>query len=372
MKRKLLVLLFLLTLITIVSAQNTEIRKIAILAGCDGLGDNAFNDSAYKGCTIVAEQLNANLYLQNRKILSGENIEISFIIPQSIDAYSAQIDSLIAEGYSEIVCIGFTYYDAIENAIKKNNYTKFVAIDDEIENANFYPNLCCIKFKDWENTFLAGAVAGLIISDSRKYSKISFIGGMDIPLVQSYEYGFYSGAMYTNHKLCSDEYRITDYVSENASGFNDKDKISEIAIQQIKGNTGVVFPALGEEGMTKLYSILKEAHIYSFGIDGDATMNKINITNNYLPIILTSSIKKIDTVIGCIVSDFNENVFVSGVVEVGVKEDAVDIIIDSNKTPAIYKYRSKINAIKQDIVSGNIVVPSNKKEFDLFVIMQAH
>ncbi len=55
-------------------------------------------------------------------------------------------------------------------------------------------NVRSILFKEHEASFLVGALAAL----KTKSNVISFVGGMDIPVIRKFSYGYEQGAKYIN------------------------------------------------------------------------------------------------------------------------------------------------------------------------------
>ncbi|MFX7197948.1 BMP family ABC transporter substrate-binding protein, partial [Acinetobacter baumannii] len=54
-----------------------------------------------------------------------------------------------------------------------------------------------LLFREEEGSFLAGYVAGA----ASKTGKIGFVGGMDLPLIRKFQYGYEAGALYANPKI---------------------------------------------------------------------------------------------------------------------------------------------------------------------------
>ena len=59
------------------------------------------------------------------------------------------------------------------------------------------PNVESIVFKEQEGSFLVGMMAAL----ASKSGKVGFVGGMDIPLIRSFQCGYEQGAKYANPKV---------------------------------------------------------------------------------------------------------------------------------------------------------------------------
>ncbi len=79
-------------------------------------------------------------------------------------------------------------------------------------------------------------------------------------------------------------------------------------------------------------------------------------------------IKHVDYAVWLSIKSVIENTFVSGAVELGVKEGGVGISplkYTKDKIPA--EVLTKVETLKQKIANGEIVVPATREDFDKFV-----
>src|SRR5690606_19534340 len=115
--------------------------------------------------------------------------------------YIKEIGNLYDAGFKFIVCPGFKFETAIFQAQDKYEDAKFVLIDGNPHSGDFVPvvkgNTVSIFFAEHESGFLAGVATALEL----KESEVGFIGGMEFPAVQKFNWGFQQGVNYANENL---------------------------------------------------------------------------------------------------------------------------------------------------------------------------
>ena len=99
------------------------------------------------------------------------------------------------------VCPGFKFETAIFHAQDKYPDAKFVIIDGNPHAGDFVPvvkeNTVSIFFAEHESGFVAGVATALQL----KEGELGYIGGMEIPAVQKFNWGFQQGVKYANANL---------------------------------------------------------------------------------------------------------------------------------------------------------------------------
>ena len=91
-----------------------------------------------------------------------------------------------------IVCVGYLYGASLAWAADQYPNVKFIAVDvtqGDIGTDTIPANCYCITFKEEQ----AGYLAGYAIAKDGK-TKLGFLGGMAVPAVIRYGYGFVQGA----------------------------------------------------------------------------------------------------------------------------------------------------------------------------------
>ena len=100
----------------------------------------------------------------------------------------------VAEGANTIVCVGYLYGHALAWAATEYPDVHFIAVDVNgfdinSENGTIPDNVFCVTFKEEEAGYLAGYAA---VKDG--FTKLGFLGGMAVPAVIRFGYGYVQGA----------------------------------------------------------------------------------------------------------------------------------------------------------------------------------
>ena len=158
--------------------------KVGMVTDSGTIDDKSFNQGTWEGI----------------KRYESENgtIEAQYIKPggEATQDYLEAADNLLAKGNELIIAPGFKFEEAIGKLQAENPETKFVILDGEPE-GGVAENSVGIYFAEQEAGFLAGIAAAL----ETKTGKVGFIGGMIIPAVQKFGYGFVTGVAYANANL---------------------------------------------------------------------------------------------------------------------------------------------------------------------------
>ncbi|MBC7712551.1 MAG: BMP family ABC transporter substrate-binding protein [Rhizobacter sp.] len=305
-------------------------QKIGMVTDVGGVNDQSFNQSAWEGLQRTKKELGNKVSYQESK--------------QDAD-YPANLETLFDAKNDLIWGIGFKMADAVLLAAKQNPKQKYAIIDYSY-GAKTPPNVVGVMFKAEEGAFLAGYIAAKM----SKTGTLGFIGGMSVPIIHSFQYGFKAGAKYANHKI-----NVLEQYSES---FTDAAKGKAIANQMLGKGADVVFHAAGAVGDGVIEAV-KEKDKMAVGVDRD---------QNYLAPknVITSSMKRVDNAIFNVVKDFNEGKFKGGsTIEYGLKDNAVDIAPSTTKmVPSVLL--EEVAKIKKLIVAGKIKIPSTEKAYESY------
>ena len=165
------------------SKKNTKKPEIALITDSGGINDKSFNQSAWEA---VKEYGTKN------------DKGYKYYKPASFDTagYKDQIKNAVDNGAKVVVLPGFKFAAALGTIQNQEKYkgVKFVAIDftptDEKDNAvDVADNVYCATYKEQQPGYLAGYAAV-----KEGYTKIGFMGGMALPAVINYGYGYLQGA----------------------------------------------------------------------------------------------------------------------------------------------------------------------------------
>jgi len=294
--------------------------RIGILLSDAGLGDESFNDSAFKGLEKARDELG-----------------ILFDYKEAPDGnYEERLEELVAEKYNIIIGLGFSVQEALEKTAKKYPDQQFVLIDGQSDVAN----ITSITFKEQEGSFLLGMVAAM----TSKTGIIGFIGGADVPVIHHFENGFIEGAKYYNPNI--------EIISEYAGSFDDTDAGAAIAERYIKNKVDFIYHAAGFTGFGAIKKA-EEMGIYAAGVDID----QFYIAEKT---VVTSMLKNVDQAVFKMAKTLDEEGKISeksfsfGLADNGVGLADIRVI---KLTP---EQQAALEKAKEDIVSGKIKVTAEK------------
>lgn len=174
--------------------------KVAMITDCGDIFDQSYNQVTYEAC---------------KEYCSTNNLEFRYFKPvdDSTADRTTMIERAIGEGYNIIVMSGFMFADSIVQTAPKYPDIKFVALDitksDYLAAAMFAlgrddydyqpDNWDLEEYVDLSNVYtmtyreeLCGYIAGYA-TVKMGYTKLGYIGGMAVPEIKRYGYGYVQG-----------------------------------------------------------------------------------------------------------------------------------------------------------------------------------
>ena len=361
-----LVNLIILSFLNIHAQTTTNLIKIGIAFDSGGLGDNSFNDSAYEGIVEVSKNFNGYVSNPNGPRF-GNNVEIRYAIPRSdaLQEYEAVLRQFAQNGYRLVFCIGFTYTDASLKVAKEFSNTHFVLVDGYIPDLKPTDNITVVTFKDHEGSFLVGMIAGL----KNEGGKVGFIGGMVDPVIQKFEMGFRAGAIYVNPALRQRDQFLVQYISNDATGFDNPNRAYQIARDMYRQGATIIFHAAGGSGMG-LFRAAREAQRWAIGVDADQravlSRNPNREIKDQAQWILTSMLKRVNRPVLLLSRDFIRTGRIAERYQnYGLNFDAVGFsYTDANRNLIDRNIIQRISDARVMITNNQLTVPSTRTELD--------
>ena len=154
-----------------------KIVKVALTCDTGTIDDESFNQACWSAVSAYM----------------GDDCQ--YYIPEadaSDEDRETMIRQAVNDGAEVIVCVGYLYGASLAWAAEQYPDVKFIAIDvtqGDIGTDSIPTNCYCITFKEEQ----AGYMAGYAIAKDGK-TKLGFLGGMAVPAVIRYGYGFVQGA----------------------------------------------------------------------------------------------------------------------------------------------------------------------------------
>ena len=297
------------------------VAEPAVIFDLGGKFDKSFNESAFGGAQRWAEETGGTF----------REIEL-----QSEAQREQALRRFAEAGANPIVMAGFAFADALSQVAPDYPDTKFAVID---VNWLDLPNVRQIAFAEHEGSYLVGMMA----AQASKSGTVSFIGGMDIPLIRKFACGYAQGVKAVN----ADATIIANMTGTTPAAWNDPVKGSELTKAQISQGSDVVFAAAGGTGVGVLQTAADEG-ILSIGVDSN---------QNYLHPgkVLTSMMKRVDN---AVYDAFKAGTDLeTGVFSMGVANGGVGFAMDDNNASLVSAdMKAAVDAASAKIASGDLVV----------------
>jgi basic membrane protein A len=294
----------------------------AVIFDMGGKFDKSFNEAAYNG----AERF--------KKETGIEYLE--FEVTQEAQREQA-MQRMARRGANIIVVLGFQNGTPLKKVAAEYPNSKFTIIDAVVD----LPNVQSVIFKEHEGSFLVGMAAAL----ASKTGKVGFVGGMDIPLIRNFAFGYEQGIKYVNPKA----ELFVNMTGTTPAAWNDPAKGAELAISQFDRGADVVYAAAGGTGIGVLQAA-KDRGKLSIGVDSN---------QNYLHpgSVLTSMLKRVDVAVYNAFRDARAGTWKPGRLDLGLKEEGVGYALDEhNRSVLTPEIVAKLEAARADIIAGRLVV----------------
>ncbi len=228
--------------------------EIALITDKGNIDDKSFNQGSWEG---VVEFAKANNF--THKYYKPEE--------DSDAGYLAAIDLAVTGGAKVVVTPGFLFEVPVFEAQTKYPEVKFILLDGEPHAAKSSDivakeNVASIKYSEEEPGYLAGYAA---VADG--FKKLGFMGGMSVPAVQAYGYGYLQGAEAAATKLGLADGAIS--VTYHYTGdFAETDTNKATAKTMYQEGAEVIFACGGSVGKSVM-AAATEAGKKVIGVDTD-------------------------------------------------------------------------------------------------------
>ena len=312
------------------SSSAAKALKIGMAYDVGGRGDQSFNDAAAKGLDKAKADLKADT--KEATAVNGE--------PES--AREERLQQLIDAGYVNVIAVGFAYAPAVKKVAAANPEVKFALIDSTDATG---PNIENLTFAENEGSFLMGAAAAL----KSKTGNVGFIGGVNTTLIKKFEAGYVMGAKAANPAIKIQIKYLTQ--PPDFAGFNDPAKGKTAAEGMYQQGADVIFAAAGGSG-GGVFTAATAAGKMVIGVDSDQALTAPAATKE---VIITSMIKKVEVGTFDFIKGLTEGKFTAGTKVYDLKGGGIDFSTTGGKIDDI---KAKLDAYKQQIIDGKIVVPT--------------
>lgn len=160
-------------------AAASEITGIAQVCDVGTIDDESFNQGCWEAVQAFGEA-------------NGLNYEYYLPSDDNDEERQTLIRNAINDGANTVVCVGYLYGPALAWASEEYPDINFIGVDmtaGDIGTETIPENVYCITYKEEQAGYLAGYAA---VKDG--FTELGFLGGMAVPAVIRYGYGFVQGA----------------------------------------------------------------------------------------------------------------------------------------------------------------------------------
>lgn len=305
MKKLLTIVAAVLLIAVLFSACKTSGYEIAMITDIGDVDDKSFNQGTWEGVQEYAEEnkLTHKYYKPTEK---------------TTDAYVAAIDLAVKGGAKIVVAPGFLFEPAIFEAQDKYPDTAFILLDGTPNNGDWAngpefrieTNVYSIFYAEQQSGFLAGYAA---VKDGN--TKLGFLGGMAVPAVVRYGYGFVAGAEYAAAEMGVEGVEIKyGYTGDFAATPENQ----ALAASWYGDGTEVIFACGGKVG-NSVMAAAEAAGTKVIGVDVDQSAESETV--------VTSAMKQLGISVKQALGQYFDTQFKGGVSE------TLDIAVDAIGLP---------------------------------------
>ena len=266
--KKLLLLVSAIALVATLAAckpAEPETFEIALVTDVGTIDDGSFNEGAWNGVVEYAEEFDITYkYYQP--------------LEKTRESYVEAINAAVENGATTVVCPGFLFENAVHTVQSLHPEVNFIILDgsphnvidwdtmatydDEAPDFTVGANVRPIFYAEHESGFLAGYAA---VADG--YTELGFIGGIAVPAVVRFGYGYIQGADQAAQDLGLADGAVTiNYWYSNV--FWEDPNVSSKATSWYTAGTEVIFAAAGGAGFSVFGSAFQE-EAKAIGVDVD-------------------------------------------------------------------------------------------------------
>lgn len=329
--RFMVVLTVLLTLVIgtgMAQAQESDLR-VALIIAQGGLGDRSYNDSAFAGLTLAAQDFGVEVVPIESSDPVGEGEQLLRTAAES--------------GFNLVITLEFSHFDPLARVAPDYPDTLFSIVNIVVDQ----PNIVSVMFDEHTGSYLAGALAALVttnteLPNTNADTAIGVIGGVQSSGIDVFLDGYLQGACAIN----PDSTVLFAY----SNGFGDPATGRELALAMNESGADVVYQVAGGTGQGVIEAA-KDTGFWAVGVDSD---------QDYLApgFVLTSMLKRVDIAVYDLISQLVKGELKGGTVaQYGLDKNGVGLS-EMKYTRHIIprEYMQKVNELREGIIAGDVKV----------------
>ncbi|MCL4488623.1 MAG: BMP family ABC transporter substrate-binding protein [Chloroflexi bacterium] len=320
------------------SAPAASSKKVLLVTGTGGLGDQGFNDLGNSGAQRAAKDSGVTVDVHQTK----EVAELE------------QVYRTAASGgqYALIIGLGFEQGDPANLVAKDFPKQNFAIVDS----SSSQPNVEGVLFREEENGFLAGVVAANLTQQTdlagiNKDKVIGIVLGADVPSVRRYAFAYEAGA-----RTVDSQVKVLVGV---VGDFSDQAKAKELALAQIDQGADVVYQVAGGAGLG-VFGAAEAKGVYAIG-EG-SNQNLLHPTY-----IVASSFKRMDNAVYGAIEDALAGKFKGGAYNYGFAENDLVVTMDGSQVKLSDKATAALKDYQAKLAARSIKPPTTQDEFNAYL-----
>lgn len=330
---------------TLCKAATGDGPMVGIAYDVGGRNDRGINDAAFAGLSEAVEELEATC-------LEGEAAD-----GEQESARADRLRHFADNGATAIVAIGTRYARAVDTVSQSYPRIQFALIDAAAPKRHFGRNVAVLNFVPEQAGFLAGVAAAL----KTKTGKVGFVGALPDDVLEPsepYEAGFRAGVEAAKPSVDPAKPTVVvlaEHLQRDTPAPGKPDGAKKTATSLFDEGVDVVFgsPGVSQRALFNAARVA-DGQAWVVGVGADQFQSA---TEDQQPHILTSVIKRFDTV----TYDFLESVAkdrpLTGRHAYGLDEDGIDFVTSGNFLSM--RNIAVIDDFKDRVESGDIKVPDS-------------
>ena len=249
---------------------STDGYELALVIDVGTIDDKSFNQGSWEGVKKYGDE-------------NGVAYKYYKSAEATTDSFQETIALAIEGGAKVIVCPGFLFEEPIYNMQTQYPDVKFILIDGEPHDAesNYATaeNTMAVLYEEDQAGFLAGYAA---VKDG--YTKLGFMGGMALPAVIRYGYGYLAGADYAAKELGVD----VDVTYTYTGSFEATPEAQSMATGWYQAGTEVIFACGGSVGNSVMAAAEASDNAKVIGVDVDQSSESDTVITSAMKMLSNS------------------------------------------------------------------------------------
>ena len=316
---------------------STNSYELALVTDVGTIDDKSFNQGSWEGL---------------EKYATENNISYKYYQPteKTTTSYVETIGLAVTNGAKLVVCPGYLFEAAVFETQNTYPDVKFILLDGQPHSEDYSEfkindNVYAILYAEEQAGFLAGYAA---VKDG--YTDLGFMGGMAVPAVIRYGYGYAQGANYAAQELgvanVNLKYNYT-------GGFNASPEVQSMAASWYTDGTQVIFGCGGGLGNSVMTAAEADASGDKGVIGVDVDQSPESAT------VISSAMKGLGVSVYDGIKAYYDGSFPGGqVVTLDATNDGVELPMETSKFKTFTT--DDYNAIFAKLVASEITLTKNE------------